>query len=52
MKKKASPCARSRHTVNDQALPCALDLAHGKVKFKFHNGWRNYQIKIVDLEKL
>ena len=21
---------------NNQALPCALDLAHGKVKFKFH----------------
>jgi len=51
-KKEASPCARSKHTANDQALPCALDLAHGKVKFKFHNGWRNYQIKILDLEKL
>jgi len=28
-------CARSRHKANDEALPCALDLAHGKVRFRF-----------------
>ena len=33
--KQTLPCTRLRHTANDQALLCALDLAHDKVKFKF-----------------
>ena len=34
-KKKGLPCAGSR-----QALPCAPDLAHGKVNFKFRKQFR------------
>ena len=34
-KKKGLSCARSRHTAKHKALPCAPDLAHGKVNFKF-----------------
>jgi len=35
-------------------LPCALNLAHGKVKYKFENdlGWERVKTKVVDLEKL
>ena len=40
---KSLSCARSRHTANDQALPCAR---HGKVKFKFYKGpWMGKRTK-------
>ena len=33
--KKGLPRARSRQKEKHKALPCAPDLAHGKVNFKF-----------------
>ena len=39
-KKLVLPCARSRHTAKHKALPCAPDLAHGKVNFKFRKQFR------------
>jgi len=35
-KKNILPCARSRDTAKHY-LPCAPDLAHGKMNFKFRN---------------
>jgi len=44
-----------KHTANNQALSCALDLEYGKVKFKFCKRPRMGEtviMKVVDLEKL
>ena len=43
-KKIVLACARSSHTTKPSALPCAPDLAHGKVNFKFRK--RSRMVKL------